>query len=125
MSIQRSTLIALGCVLGVSGCASVNAQKDSHTVRGHCEKLDTPVQQSSSAHHHRPELAFHDHHPPSAGSSPRYVHGVSTYQLAHGDIHDAYVDPTLACYSGGGQSHPRRSGDVQPTPSVPEPITSL
>jgi|GEM_PF-5357078 hypothetical protein len=123
MSIQRSTLIALVSVLGAGGCAAVNAQKDSQTTRAHCEKnevVDTRVQQSSATH--RPELAFHDHHhhPPTAGASPHYVHGASTYQLAHGDVHDAYVDPTLACYT-----RPRRSGDVQPTPSVPEPVTSM
>jgi hypothetical protein len=123
MSIQRSSLIALVSVLGVGGCATVNSQKDNHTARAHCEKIetvDTRVQQSSPAH--RPELAFHDHHhhPPTAGASPHYVHGVSTYQLAHGDIHDAYVDPSLACYS-----RPRHTGDVQPAPNVPEPVTSM
>lgn len=123
MSIQRSTLIALVSVLGVGGCAAVNSQKDNQTAGAHCKKIETVdarVQQSS--HAHRPELAFHDHHhhPPTAGASPRYVHGVSTYQLAHGDIHDAYVDPTLACYS-----RPRHSDEVQPKPIVPEPVTSM
>ncbi|HTU59274.1 MAG TPA: hypothetical protein VMF89_12585, partial [Polyangiales bacterium] len=61
------------------------------------------------------------HHPLTAGASPHYVHGVSTYQLAHGDIHDAYVDPTLACNTAAG----RRSSEVEPAPVVPEPVTSM
>jgi len=123
MSKQSSTLIALVSVLSMGGCATVNSPKDTRTAR-HCEELethDTRVQQSSPAHSSdRPELAFHDHHqhhPPTAGASPHYLHGASTYQLAHGDIHDAYVDPTLACYSGGKRS--------ERTPLVPEPVTSM
>ena len=114
---KRSNLVALVAMLCVGGCASVTSQKvaDSHAVAKHCEKL-TRVQQSLPANSaHRPELAFHEA-PHLTGASPQYVHGVSIYQLADGDIHDAYVDHTLACNTEARQAHPFHAGDVQSPP---------